>query len=105
MHRLLPIILLFLPPASLCDDFVTDASVIRSEPITKTTNLMSPGCRAGRPATESFTKLLEWDVGCELSREVKITSYRVLYRFQGETFAMVTEEQPGDTIPIKITLN
>ena len=107
MYRLLTICLLALPLAVAGDDFVAEASVISSKPITTTrlTDAMPPACLAGRPATDSIQKILEWDVGCELNREVEVTEYRVLYRFQGETFAMMADKPPGKTIPIRITLN
>lgn len=103
--------LLILIPASLpfllhADEFVYNAEVISSEPFTATRVLerMPDHCTADKPAS-SFDALIEWDIGCDQPHEVQVKGYRVTYELHGERFVAISDEPPGHTIPVRISLD
>ena len=104
---LIVIILVCLPLLLQADEFIYDANVVRSEPVTTTRVLdrMPAACLTGKPVTGSFNSLLEWDGGCEQSQTIEVTSYRITYEVEGESFIAYSDDLPGETLPVRINLN
>ena len=99
--------LVCLPLLLQADEFVYDANVVRSEPVTTTRVLdrMPAECLIGKPATGSMGALLEWDVGCDQPQTIEVRSYRIIYEVEGESFVAYSDVPPGKTLPVRISLN
>ncbi len=103
---ILVITLLTIPLLLHADEFVYDAEVISSEPFTtkRVSDRMPAHCTAGKP-NASFADVIAWDVECELPQEITVRGYRVTYELEGERFVAFSDEAPGSTIPVRISLD
>ena len=92
-------------------EFYDQAEVVRFEPITRIerTRQAIPGCLTKKPETTQLMELLQWDLGTvncvKTTTEETITGYQVFYRWDNQLFSQVTQELPGQTIPVHIRID
>jgi len=98
-------------PVMAEEEFVADADVIHTEPITKTRQRRSLAeeCVTAKPRSDDLVLLLHWDLGtgycASHKQEQLVTGYRVFYRWDDHVFSQVMTQEPGERIPIRIRLD
>jgi uncharacterized protein YcfJ len=107
---MLTILLHYGPEVLAQEHFVASADVVRSEPIVQShqRRVLSDQC-ATKPAQPDLLNLLYWDLGtgpcADVIEEERITGYRVYYRWDDHVFSQLMAQQPGDQIPIRVSVN
>lgn len=103
IHKLY-LIALLLPGSASSADFLYDAEVISVKQLIQheqTTNT-DVTCFEAKP--QGFTQMLQWDVGCELPQYQEKTRYEVTYRVGSDEFTTLRDQQPGDSIKVKLNI-
>jgi len=98
-------------PAAAQEEFVANAEVIRSEPITEMhpQRALSEECSGTKPTGADLIDLLHWDLGTgycvAYQQQSRITGYRVFYQWDEHVFSQVMAQQPGNMIPVRVRVD
>ena len=99
--------LLLANPLALAEPFIIHAKIVNAVavPVTRTVTGLTPACRRTLPEDAGLATLLAWDLGCEQPRVETVSRWQVSYLFDGRRLGTLTDEKPGETLPIKVRLD
>ncbi|MFP6808119.1 MAG: hypothetical protein VB957_13215 [Pseudomonadales bacterium] len=102
---------LLIPAAAFAAEFYGEAQVTGSVPILKTVQNREQreNCPAIKPTNGGLLAMINWDLAnrdCTkvTSRQV-ISAYRVSYFWDDQNFTRIFAKPPGNTVPIKISID
>ncbi len=91
---------------------IVDGRVVNSEPVLseRRYEVEEGDCAPVRPAPgASLVDVLRWDLRADCRTvwrtEEYVDGWRVWYEWEDEVYTRVVDEQPGETVPLRLTLH
>ena len=94
----------------LAEEFVVMAKVLQATPQFEVSveQKVSADCRQGKPQGRNLTQLVAWDLQqdhcLESVKHERLTGYQVEYEWNGGARSMVMLTEPGESVPIKVSI-
>ena len=65
-----------------------------------------PHCAGPKPKNASLEDLLQWDLhaDCQIERYQQVYAYQVSYTWDGRSYTLEMQEQPGPRIPLRLRI-
>ena len=97
--------------SAMADSFLVDAPVLEVTPLTRAERVSERvgDCDPARPPADAgLALLLAWDLRADCrtvwtTRE-HVEGYRVRYRVDGRVYTRVLDHDPGDHLPVRLTI-
>ena len=106
-RQLLPLALTFLITATAsAEDFVAQARVLKVVPMAEEIGQTLDTCPTIKPHAGDLVATLRWDLcATPEPRHHPSSRFRVYYEWDGQVHERIVRQHPGDTVPIRVTID